>query len=66
MFTVKMDSQFSRRQRLHHIYNETGERKASHQKIGDVIRWLIDHDIRTVCIEDDRSRYVMEIEPYPW
>jgi len=66
MFTIKMDSAISRRQRLHHIFNETGQRVAAHQKMGDVLRWLIDHDIRTASVEDDKSRFVIELEPYPW
>jgi len=63
MFTVWCDVVITRRQRVHRVFDENGKLSATFQKWGDVMRWLLSHDIRTVRVEATDDSYVMGVEP---
>jgi len=66
MFTVKIDHEITRRLRVHRIFDENKKHRSDHMLFSDVLKWLVDNDIRTAMFTDGTTAWMMEFEPRPW
>ena len=66
VWRIECDRMVTRRQYLHHIYDEAGKLRFSSKFIVKCFDFLVEHDIRTVSVHDGKQAFTVEIEPRPW
>ena len=66
VWRIECDRMVTRRQYLHHIYDESSKLRFSSKFIIKCFDFLVDHDIRTVRVSDGGRIYHVELDPSPF